>query len=64
MLDELLVTNEMLDELSVKFKLLLKIYKEQGHFDKAINAFEKLILKFPEKKTLFATQINDIKKIK
>ena len=30
MLDELLVTNEMLDELSVKFKLLLKIYKEQG----------------------------------
>ena len=43
---------------------LAKIYKEQGHFDKAINAFEKLILKFPEKKTLFANQINEIKKIK
>ena len=43
---------------------LAKIYKEQGHFDKAINAFEKLILKFPEKNTLFASQINDIKKIK
>ena len=43
---------------------LAKIYKEQGHFDKAINAFEKLILKFPEKKTLFATKINEIKKIK
>ena len=25
---------------------LAKIYKEQGHYDKAINAFEKLILKF------------------
>ena len=43
---------------------LAKIYKEQGHFDKAINAFEKLILKFPEKNTLFASQISDIKKIK
>ena len=43
---------------------LAKIYKEQGHFDKAIDAFEKLILKFPEKNTLFASQINDIKKIK
>ena len=43
---------------------LAKIYKEQGHFDKAIDAFEKLILKFPEKNTLFASQISDIKKIK
>ena len=43
---------------------LAKIYKEQGHFDKAINEFEKLILKFPEKNTLFASQINEIKKIK
>ena len=43
---------------------LAKIYKEQGHFDKAINAFEKLILKFPEKNTLFASQINEIKKNK
>ena len=43
---------------------LAKIYKEQGHFDKAIDAFEKLILKFPEKNTLFASQINEIKKIK
>lgn len=43
---------------------LANIYKEQGHFDKAIDAFEKLILKFPEKNTLFASQISDIKKIK
>ena len=43
---------------------LAKIYKEQGHYDKAINAFEKLILKFPEKSTLFASQISEINKIK
>ena len=43
---------------------LAKIYKEQGHYDKAIDAFEKLILKFPEKSTLFASQISDINKIK
>ncbi len=43
---------------------LANIYKEQGHYDKAVHAFEKLILKFPEKNTLFATEIEDIKKIK
>lgn len=43
---------------------LANIYKEQGHFDKAIDAFEKLILKFPEKNTLFASQISEINKIK
>ena len=43
---------------------LAKIYKEQGHYNKAIDAFEKLILKFPEKNTLFASQISEIKKIK
>ena len=40
---------------------LAKIYKEQGHYNKAIDAFEKLILKFPEKNTLFASQISEIK---
>ena len=43
---------------------LAKIYKEQGHYNKAIDAFEKLILKFPEKNTLFASEISEIKKIK
>jgi len=43
---------------------LAKIYTEQGHYVKAINAFEKLILKFPEKSALFASQINELKKLK
>ena len=42
---------------------LAKVYLEQGHYEKAIYAYEKLILKYPEKSTFFAAQIKLISKL-
>lgn len=40
---------------------LANIYNKQGNFEKAIEAYEQLSLKFPEKKPYFANLINQIK---
>ncbi len=42
---------------------LAKIYVEQKKYDKAIQAFKILSLKYPEKNSFFANQINAIKKL-
>lgn len=41
---------------------LAKIFAVQGNYPKAIEAYEHLILSNPEKKTLFASQIKELKK--
>ncbi|UYW00605.1 hypothetical protein K5I29_08635 [Flavobacterium agricola] len=42
---------------------LAKIYLDQKKYQKAIQAYEILILKYPEKSSLFAERITEIKKI-
>ncbi|MBN2524329.1 MAG: hypothetical protein JXB24_13740 [Bacteroidales bacterium] len=42
---------------------LAQIYIKQGHYAKAIFAYEKLSLKYPEKSAYFAGQISKIKKL-
>jgi hypothetical protein len=40
---------------------LAKVYLEQKKYSKAIQAYEILILKYPEKSIFFADRIKDIK---
>jgi len=56
---ESLIENE-----SLVTPTLAKVYLEQGYYDKAISAYTKLCLKYPEKNSLFAKQIKLINKLK
>lgn len=52
------------EKATVVTELMANIYINQGYYDKAIGVFEKLILKYPEKKDYFASKIEETKELK
>jgi hypothetical protein len=54
--------NRLTDELATE--ALAQIFVEQGHFDKAVEIYRQLILKFPKKSAYFAGLIEKINKKK
>ena len=53
--------SSVLEDENLVTETLAKIYALQGNYSKAIRAYEILCLKFPEKKSLFALQIEKLK---
>ncbi|MDF2519172.1 MAG: hypothetical protein K0R59_4468 [Sphingobacterium sp.] len=50
------------DQHSLVTETLAKIYAEQGLYPKAIEVYEKLVLKYPEKNAYFAARITELEK--
>ena len=62
-LDQEDISEESIENEGFMTDTLAKIYIRQGYYSKAIFAYEEMSLKFPEKISYFASQIEKIKKL-
>ena len=60
-LNEDLAKKTILGKDEIVTETLAVIYEKQSKFDNAIAVYEKLMLKYPEKKSIFANQIDTLK---
>ena len=56
------IKNSIKDNDHLTTETLAKIYTEQGHYERAIQAYKILCLKYPKKSGFFANQIDFLKK--
>ena len=56
-----IITKSVEDNDYLTTETLAELYVEQKHYDRAIQAYEILCLKYPKKSGLFANRINEIK---
>tara|TARA_B100001250_G_scaffold403745_1_gene418713 strand:+ start:19 stop:549 length:531 start_codon:yes stop_codon:yes gene_type:complete len=56
------INNSIKDNDHLTTETLAEIYIEQGHYERAIQAYEILCLKYPKKSSFFANQIDLLKK--
>ena len=52
------------EDTTIVSETLANLYVQQGHYSKALKAFEQLSLKFPKKSTYFAARIHQIEELK
>lgn len=60
---DVIVKKSIESESSVATETLAVIYKNQGKYEKALDMYEKLIRKYPEKSSIFALRISEINNI-
>jgi tetratricopeptide (TPR) repeat protein len=59
-----IISKSLTEDEELVTETLANIYTKQKKYDKALEAFKKLSLKYPEKNSYFATRIEEIEKFK